>query len=238
MMRPTLQAEPEMGWYQVGDAWALSLRAFDAELGQEVLPTSATLTIEHAGGGDILVGTMTVDGSAMTYELAAGVVTVPERGMRAVVTLEADGQTWTVLHLFDAVWFSPRMTLTPSLCAQQCARWVSLQTPADPKSMALIRQAWTDVLLFVTAIAGYPDLAIAPLDLQSGHLYRVLELAWGRAQLEDQGAAELQRRAWHDEWEGWKKRARPTIDRNETGTVELGEQGTSVNVVGFGRSVR
>lgn len=237
MQRPALKVPPESEYCQVGDAWTLAFDLFDPELEQEILDATATLTITHGGGGSsIFAATMDVDGATASCTAPAGTFTVPERSMRALVTLVVGADTWTILHLFDVVRFSPRMPATRPEIAVQIPNLAKMGTPEDPKCNDAIREAWRDVLRHVSNLALYPDGIIKIAELRFGHLARACELIYGRNA--NGATAELnayQQQRWHGEWEAWTKKVKLSPDVDETGTLDPSERNRSMNVVGWGR---
>lgn len=238
-MRPILVVAPEMRCYQIGESWYFTADLVDAELAQAVdEPSAATLTVTHAGDGSLLGPvSMTIDGSTVSYTMAAGLVTTPERALKASLALTLGGESYTLLHLFDAVRFSPRMTVTPADLVRHAGQAAALAVQGDARNAGILRSAWEDVLEFVGNLAGYPDGVIDPQSLGRGHLFRTLELLYGRAVLEDRGGMDVQRQRWAGEWKDWKERAHLRIDADSSGTLDPSESPRSPSSVSFGRRV-
>ncbi len=236
-MRPILDIEHELGFYQIGESWYFAARIFDADLGQDAdEPSAATITITNAGNGAI-VGpvAMTVDGPAVSYTLSSGAITTPGRNLKATITLTIGGETHSLLHVFDAVRFSPRMTVTTGDLVRHAGQAASLKVQGDETNVEILKSAWEDVLKFVGNLAGYPDGVINSASLKRLHLFRTLELLFGRATMQDNGANDLQRERWAAEWKDAKASAHLAIDADDSGTLGPGEEARAPSSVAFGR---
>ncbi len=238
-LKPTFATVAEMGFAQIGESWTLAGELFDTELGEEMLGATATLTIMHAGGEAIVTDVaMTVTDAELSYTLANGALTYPERGCQAALTITLGSDTWTILHVFDAVRFSPRPTLAKTHVAVYVPNFNKVGSGEDPANQEMIREAWRDVLKFVKSLGQYPQFWLDADDLRSGHLYRALELIHGRNATSQDAMHALQSKRFHDEFENWKTTVKPRYDADDSGTLDESEQAHGISAFPFGRRER
>jgi len=241
-LRPKFIPEPEMSFYQLGAAWVFRARLEEADVSATAYPTSATITITHAGDGALTTpisgAAMTVTDEVISYTVAAGNITIPEADMKIVIDLvDGDGVTWPdYLHLFDAVRFTPHMSIGFAEVVVGIPGFSKMgTTPEDSDGSGMLREAWEDVLELVKAHVRYPALAVNANDLRRGHVFRARELYSIRNIGESGDRADVMAEKWGAEFERWRKQLKLTVDADDSGTVESDERGLGLAVRWAGR---
>jgi hypothetical protein len=241
-LRPTFVVEPEMRYAQLGEPFAFAARLVDARTLMPVTPSSATVTVTDGVGGalDPAVSgeSMSVAGEEITYSLAAASLpSEPERAYRMLVSAVVGSDTWTFIHLFDCVDFSPRQAADYAQVGQGVPGVERLAPPEDPDHSQIIREAWDDVLTWLRSLSVYPDLALDQQQLAKGHTYRARHLIYARVARDPQDAYAFQADRWAQEYRSWQESVKLLVDADASGGIEGPElAGKSATVVHFGRT--
>lgn len=239
MARPRWLTETETRFLQIGDAFLIEGRVVNATTGVPLAPSAATITITRRGGGDLSTpvsgASMTIAGEYLSYTLASGVVTAPERYLQAAIAVTIGSDTYTLRHFFDACRVAPVMTADISDVAIGAPGLEYLATQEDPSAQEVHREAWDVVLEWLRAVAGWPDLLLDHAALKQGHIYKTRELLYARNVRTRDDASAIRAEDNRKLWDKWSQRTALAFDRDRSGEIDSDEEPQSVALVPIGR---
>lgn len=242
-LRPKLTVDMELSYYQIGEVWRFVATLKEGDSSNDWFPDTATITITHRGGGALSTpvsgASMTVSDQTISYTMAAGLITSPERRLRAVITVEnATDGSFQESHFFDAVRFSPRIPATAADVAALMPDFTRFVTNTDPDSQKVLREGWRKVLIDVKRKGAYPQFILDTEDLKEGHILRTRALIYGSNMGDGDGEIADSHEYWLAQYKEWIQTLQLDLDEDESGTLEPDEERRGFATVRFGRFPR